>query len=243
MKDTYTNAEKLAKKCEEKLDFSTKLNNEFYYSSLVFCVIDAVFSMGTHYSGAEKAVKNYAEKYNLSRYNTENPQTEHRISDFIHNCDTMGDFELLAETVFRNRQRTSSTNGMLKAEACYDVAKVLKEHNIETFTDFRNMSAETEKKVVAEIKQVKGQGSGIMIDYLFMLAGDENKFKPDRHLLSFISDTLEDNNEISELFKSAHQILKDKHPDLTIRHLDYLIWNYQRKAKKQNKTFCDNGCC
>lgn len=232
MKDTYLNTEKLARKCEEKLDFNANLGDEFNYSSLVFCVIDAVFSMGTHYSGAEKAVTNYAEKYNLLRYNTENPQTEHRISDFINNCDTVGNFDRLAENVFGNRQRTSSTNGMLKAEACYDVAKVLKEHNIETFTDFRNMSAETEKQVVAEIKQVKGQGSGIMIDYLFMLAGDENKFKPDRHLLSFISETLEDNNEISELIKSAHQILKDEHPDLTIRHLDYLIWNYQRKTNK-----------
>lgn len=228
LKDTYLNAEKLARKCEEKLDFNANLGDEFNYSSLVFCVIDAVFSMGTHYSSAEKAVKNYAEKYNLSRYNTENPQTEHCISDFIHNCDTVGDFELLAETVFRNRQRTSSTNGMLKAEACYDVAKVLKEHNIETFTDFQNMSAETEKQVVAEIKQVKGQGSGIMIDYLFMLAGDENKFKPDRHLLSFISDTLEDNNGITELIESAQRILIEKHPDLTIRQLDHLIWNYQR---------------
>lgn len=232
MKDTYLNAEKLAKKCEEKLDFSTKLNNEFYYSSLVFCVIDAVFSIGTHYSSTEKAVKNYAEKYHLSRYNTEISQTEHRVSDFINNCDTAGNFDLFAENVFCNKQRTSSTNGILKAEACYDVAKVLKEHNIETITDFQRMSDETEKQVVAEIKQVKGQGSGIMIDYLFMLAGNENKFKPDRHLLSFISDTLEDNNEISEVIKSAHQILKDKHPDLTIRHLDYLIWEYQRKAKK-----------
>lgn len=232
MKDTYLNAEKLARKCEEKLDFSTKLNNEFYYSSLVFCVIDAVFSIGTHYFGTEKTVKNYAEKYNLSRYNAEIPQTEHCISDFICNCDTVGNFELLAETVFGNKQRTSSTNGILKAEACYDVAKVLKEHNIETLSDFRNMTAETEKQVVDEIKKVKGQSSGIMIDYLFMLAGDENKFKPDRHLLSFVSDTFDDNGEISELIKSAHRILKENHPDLTVRQLDYLIWNYQRKANK-----------
>lgn len=232
LNDTYGNAKKLADRCEEILDFCKHLGSEFNYSSLVFCIIDAVFSIGTHYSGAEKAVKNYAEKYNLSRYNAEIPQAEHRISDFINNCDTAGNFERLAENVFGNRQRTSSTNGILKSEACYDVAKVLKEHSIETLSDFRDMTEETEKQVVAKIKQVKGQSSGIMIDYLFMLAGDENKFKPDRHLLSFISDTLEDNNGITELIESAHRILKEKHPDLTVRHLDYLIWNYQRKANK-----------
>lgn len=95
------------------------------------------------------------------------------------------------------------------------------------------MSEETEKQVVKKIKRVKGQSSGIMIDYLFMLAGDENKFKPDRHLLSFISDTLEDNNGTSELIESAYQILQEKHPDLTVRQLDYLIWNFQRNVAKK----------
>lgn len=233
MKSTYEKAKQLADKCEEKLDFHNQLGKEFYYSSLVFCVIDAVFSIGTHYSSTEKTVANYAYHFGLERYSTESPYSVHRISDFIKNYEQFGEPESFAERVLHNRQRTSSTNGILKAEACYDVAKILKEHNIETITDFRNMTTETEKLVVEEIKKVKGQGSGIMIDYLFMLAGDENKFKPDRHLLSFISDTLEDNNGTSELIESAHQILQEKHPDLTVRQLDYLIWNYQRKASKR----------
>lgn len=232
MKDTYMKAEKLAKKCEEKLDFSTNLGEEFNYSSLVFCVIDAVFSIGTHYSSTEKTVANYAYYFGLKRYCTESSDFVHRISDFIQNYEQFGEPECFAERVLHNRQLTSSTNGILKAEACYKVAKILKDHNVETIADFRSMSAETEKLVIAEIKQVKGQSSGIMIDYLFMLAGDDNKFKPDRHLLAFVSDYLGDNGELPELLETSHRILKEKHPDLTVRQLDYLIWNYQRKVNK-----------
>lgn len=164
MKDTYMKAEKLAKKCEEKLDFNENLGDEFNYSSLVFCVIDAVFSIGTHYSSTEKTVANYAYHFGLERYRTESSDFVHRISDFIQNYEQFGEPESFAERVLHNRQRTSSTNGILKAEACYKVAKILKDHNVETIADFRSMSAETEKLVIAEIKQVKGQSSGIMID-------------------------------------------------------------------------------
>lgn len=233
MKSTYEKAKQLADKCEEKLDFHNQLGKEFNYSSLVFCVIDAVFSIGTHYSSTEKTVANYAYHFGLERYRTEEQNSVHHISDFIKNYELFEDTESFAERVLHNRQRTSSTNGISKAEACYEVAKILKDHNIETIADFRSMSEETEKQVVKKIKRVKGQSSGIMIDYLFMLAGDENKFKPDRHLLSFISDTLEDNNGTSELIESAYQILQEKHPDLTVRQLDYLIWNFQRNVAKK----------
>ncbi len=234
MKTTYEKAKQLADKCEETLDFHNQLGTEFYYSSLVFCVIDAVFSIGAHYSSTERAAANYACYYKQERYRPENTNADHRISDFIHNYELFEDPESFAEKVFRNRQRTSSTNGILKAEACYEVAKILKAHNIETISDFRKMSQETEKQLVTKIKSIKGQGSGLMVDYLFMLAGDENKFKADRHLLSFVSDILEDDSGVADLIESAHQILKEKHPNLTIRHLDYLIWNYQRSADKKN---------
>lgn len=233
MKNTYENAKWLANKCEEVLDFDNPLGNEFHYSSLVFCVIDAVFSIGTHYSSTEKTVANYAYHFGLERYRTESLCSVHRISDFIKNYEQFGEPESFAERVLHNRQRTSSTNGILKAEACYDVAKILQKHNIETIADFRSMSGETEKQVIAEIKQVKGQGSGVMIDYLFMLAGDENKFKPDRHLLSFVSDISGDNGEVSELIETTYRILKEKHSHLTVRQLDYLIWQYQRSADKK----------
>lgn len=222
----------------KKLDWNLELGKEYDYSSLVFCIIDAVFSMGVHYSSARNAVDCYADYYHLSKYNMESVKQQHRISDFIKNCDTIGDFDRVATEVFQNTQRTSPINGILKTEACYLISKILKKYRIETISDFQSMSWEMEEQLKKEITVVKGQSSGIMLEYLFMLAGDENRCKPDRHLVAFVSEMLEQNypyDKISELIYSAYDILKMTHINLTVRYLDYLIWNYQRDlSKKRN---------
>lgn len=228
----FEDSQKLAVECAKKLDWHLKLGKEYAYSSLVFCIIDAVFSIGVHYSSVEKVVNNYACYYHLTKYNTEEVKPNHTISDFIKNYENIGDVNRFAYEVLCNSQKTSSINGITKAEACYLVAKIFQKYGIETISDFQSITLEKEEKLSKEIISVKGQGSGIMLEYLFMLAGDENRCKPDRHLIGFVYDVLGKDYtyaEIPELIYAAHGILKNTHPDLTVRHLDYLIWNYQRK--------------
>ena len=50
---TNETQEKIKKTCEEKLCLSkTELGKEYYYNSIVLCLIDAVFSIGVRYSCA-----------------------------------------------------------------------------------------------------------------------------------------------------------------------------------------------
>ena len=66
----------------------------------------------------------------------------------------------------------------------------------------------------------------------YMLAGDDNKVKPDRHIRKFIGQITNKNltdEEIQELFEKAKEILKNKNKFLTVKLLDYNIWDYQRK--------------
>lgn len=218
---------------------------EYFYNSLALCVIDAVFSMGARYKCAENAVENYV-KY-MGQNNFER-KDNHTITDFIKNCEPFknDDFKNMAQEVFNNHQRTSSKNGILKAKACYEVAKKLKKSKVYTLQDFQNLSLEDTNALEQSVKEVRGQSSGIMFSYLCMLAGDENICKPDRWIKRFLKDIglteiENDDKKIQELFCKACKQLKKDYPSITPRYLDYQIWSYQRdKDKQKTKKVKDN---
>ncbi len=52
--------ETLANCCKRHLDLqNAKFNDEYYYNSLPFCVIDAVFSIGIRYTITRNVVINF----------------------------------------------------------------------------------------------------------------------------------------------------------------------------------------
>lgn len=220
------------RKCESICDFKTaELPKEYQYSSLVFCILDAVFSIGVRYTATEKVVERYANKYGLTRYTFEKSDTEHTIKDFITNINSENDIYSFTVEILKNRQRTSTKNGILKAQACYDVANVLIKHGINTINDFRNLSCEQQIVLDKDILNIKGQSSGIMLKYLYMLAGSENVCKPDRHIRRFVEPILGKKStyeEIQELFNYACNEMKKDFPRITVRLLDNKIWDYQK---------------
>lgn len=223
---------KFIRKCESICDFKTaELPKEYHYSSLVFCILDAVFSIGARYTTTEKVVERYANKYELTRYTFEKSDTEHTIKDFITNINSENDIYNFTVEILKNRQRTSTKNGILKAQACYDVANVFIKHGINTINDFRNLSCEQQVVLDKDILNIKGQSSGIMLKYLYMLAGSENICKPDRHIRRFVEPILGENStdeEIQKLFIYACNEMKKDFPRITVRLLDNKIWDYQK---------------
>ena len=226
--------------CETELDLHDKLvvkkltdPNKTFYKSLPVCIIDAVFSIGVKYQHVEKAEKAFFDYFDLSISRTYPIVNEYTINDFINDMDTFNSFEEAAKFGFNNRQRTSSRNGILKAEACYLVAKVFQNHNINTLEDFNNYSNKSE--LDADILKVKGQSSGIMLKYFYMLAGKENEVKPDRHMVNFMKKVFphltistKDHPEIKMIMEETVKELKVRYPQLTERFLDVLIWDYMR---------------
>ena len=139
--------------------------------------------------------------------------------------------EAFAKNVLKNRQRTSTQNGIFKADACYQIAKVMQQFGVNTLDDFRALSDCKLKELSDQILNIRGQGSGIMLRYLIMLTGDDNTCKPDRHIREYLASIGEkalSDQEIQELFEGAVTELCKDYPHLTIRRLDNLIWNYQR---------------
>jgi len=140
------------------------------------------------------------------------------------------DVEYFADNVFQNNCRTSSRAGILKAEAVYLWTRTLVKHKIDVFQDVARLNDEIE----AEIRTIKGQGTGITWNYFRMLSGDDNFCKPDRQLLRFISSAIRRNvsdvSEAQNIINEAVAKLIMSYPNMTVRLLDHTIWKYMSKG-------------
>lgn len=187
---------------------------EYSYKSLPLAVIDAVFSIGVTYTSTANTVRRFCENQtpHWARYRTD-PGMEHTIEDFLRITRRHPSGELAAN-VFGNRQRTSATNGILKAEAVTRWAEILLAHGINRFADVPKLTGND--MFEKQVRALPGQGSGISLDYFRMLTGDESGIKADRHILRFmemigVSDVA--------ILKSVAAAMR-----VTPRLLDYAIW-------------------
>ena len=222
-------AEAIASYLEENypLDGVEILPDEYHYSCLPLCLLDAIFSIGVRYSSTQNVVSRYCDYVGIQKYREKGngEEIEHSLVDMLGVFESLGSSERFAETVVMNAQLTSSRGGILKAEAVRLCAQLLSESGIATIADFQNgMNSSIEE----EFASVKGQGSGVSLRYLKMLCGKDDEAKPDRHVLRFIARFLgrePDANEAVELLGRVTDQLKSSHPAITLREVDYLIWS------------------
>lgn len=228
-------ADSLCTACESILDLSSaSLSASYYYDSLSYCVIDAVFSIGVKYTSTQNVVKNYCTYYGLREYNTkqDNDGDTHTISQLVEHIESMG-IEKSADVVFGNHQRTSSRNGILKADAVLRFARILQKYGIETLADITAKGIPY--KAEDEILRIPGQRSGLSLRYFYMLSGDDSQAKPDRHVLRFLKEhtgcdyTIQ---QAQDVLGNTVELLKGKYPHLTVRLLDYSIWDYMAHRRK-----------
>ena len=135
----------------------------------------------------------------------------------------------LAIEVFRNRQRTSTKNGILKAEAVVRFLEVLKKSGVEYFQDVDKIVAD--EYFEFQIKKIPGQSSGIALKYFFMLAGRNEFIKPDRMIIRFLQSVTGKTHTLAEcqsILTGVTEQLKASGYVVSPKELDNLIWNYQR---------------
>ena len=112
-----------------------------------------------------------------------------------------------------------------------NLAKYLRYLHIETMEDFKYFEAP--ELLEAVIRSVKGMGDA-GTNYLFMLAGDPNRCKPDVHIHHCIKDACgEDisNEDCQILFTEAVKILEKDYSGLTVAKLDGIIWRKYQAAR------------
>lgn len=222
--------------CNRVLPLGTaSLSAEYYYDSLPQCVIDAVYSIGVRYTSTRRTVINYCNHTGVTRLSTPlgNPSDRHTINDLLNNINSYPTIADCAACLFENKQQTSTTNGILKADAVKRFATVLRDNGIQTLHDIRTASPATIAAIESEIKKIPGQRSGISFSYFLMLSGDDSHMKIDRWLLRFVGNALgvRNFNNVPQAYADLIAVceeLKKTYPHLTPRLLDHTIWGFMK---------------
>lgn len=219
-------AESFAKYCEENFDLRATSDND--YKSLSVCILDCVYSLrARYYETTLPTVNRYAAKYmGGDRY-----ASGDSVSMLIAHIEESGGPESFAIEVLVNRQKIGGRGAILKSETVLQLARHLQALQIETIEDFQQF--ESVEILESAIRAAKGMGDA-GTNYLFMLAGDPNRCKPDVHVHHCIQDACGcdvKNEDCQLLFTDAVDLLRNAHPNLTVRALDYTIWEHYRQQK------------
>ena len=218
-------ATQFAKYCESTFDLSTQ--SDYGYQSLSVCLLDCVYSLrARYYDVTVPLVQRYANIF----MNGDPHGSGDTVSMLLRRMDDIGHLAF-AERVLINHQKLGGKKHIPKEEVCYQLAKYLRDLHIETIEDFQHFESQEILEIV--IRAVNGLGDA-GVNYLFMLAGDPNRCKPDVHIHHCIRDACGhdiSNEDCQTLFTDAVKILRTQHPNLTVRGLDGIIWRaYQIRA-------------
>lgn len=223
----------IAKYCRTHLHLDEDtLDSEGYYNSLPLSVIDTIFSIGAKYESTELTIKRFCTYFGLKRLSDvryPKPSLQLSVSDFLNSYDRFG-IRRMADEVFQNRQRTSTRNGILKADAVYRVSKLLRDRHVEYLQDVQKILGDPVFETA--FQAIPGQTSGISMRYFYMLVGSEDFIKPDRMIARFLEAATHrtmTTTEMHAVLLGVVKLLSADYPQLTPRRLDHMIWSYQRQ--------------
>ena len=215
---------KFAEWCKSNID----LNQKHYaepYESLGPCILDCIYSLRAKYfSVTVPLVKRYGETY----MNGHEHDVGYTLTDFIDHINQAGGAFFFARDILNNMQVIGKK---LKSEICLELAQKLVKIGIETLDDFQNKDKDF---VDFCMRSVYGMGDAA-VNYMFMLAGDQNRVKPDVHIHRSIREATGyevSNDDCQNIYKLAVDILKQDYPNLTIARLDRMVWSKFRVGQK-----------
>lgn len=197
---------------------------EYHYSHLPLCAIDAVFSIGVTYQSVTNTVDRFCRHFNIEKHQAKRELTTSDCLAMMYSVPS----DELTQKIYKNRQRTSTANGILKSEAVMMFLEVLREHGVECFA---SLTDKTIEKLEPAIRQIPGQGSGISWNYFLMLAGRDYYIKPDRMILRFLETVTQTHVKPAESILILREVTTRMNQHgfhLTPRELDSLIWEYQK---------------
>ncbi|MHC9544957.1 MAG: hypothetical protein AB9903_36035 [Vulcanimicrobiota bacterium] len=226
----------LADFCKREIGLAeVKLGEEYGYGSLPLCVIDAVFSIGVRYESVRNVIKKYCMFFNIN----ETAMDQQSLQDMIEAYECHG-VDYFIKSIYSNRQRTSTKNGILKAEAVLRFASALNKYGVNLREDVSRVYEDLAFE--ATIRRIPGQSSGLSLRYFFMLSGNDEFVKPDRMIIRFLQYVLKRAVSIEEaqsLLTSVCRYLNQEFPQLSPRLLDHTIWNYERNKNAATEPTSD----
>lgn len=187
-----------------------------YADSLALCIIDAIYSTGSHYTSVTNVIRRYRER----RGDLDG------AARLLDSFDEAGGARRWALTVANNEKPAHTRQGApLKAEVVEQAARLMVSLAIDTVEDLVSQVSVDIKNnpVEAGWKQLPSQASGVTYNYLLILAGRPS-VKPDRMVLRFLASVLGTRAALStdraiELISATADALGVRASDL-----DHAVW-------------------
>jgi hypothetical protein len=152
-----------------------------YRDSLALCILDAVWSIGVRYRSVENVVDTYRR---LREQDGALPNLDDAAA-LVDLIERLGGPAAFADAV-GNRQRTSTCNGVLKAEAVSLAAQALVAAVVDAAWQLREADSDQLGRAKSQWRRVPGQRSGVSWRYLLLLTGRQ-EVKPDPMIMGFVS--------------------------------------------------------
>lgn len=158
------------------------------WTSLSFCIVDAVWSIGAHYDNVVVPLvrEKFAAKLGVTQPTV--PASQPVPGDPLP-LSRLDDLTVDSLTALTNRQRTSTRGGILKADAALRHIAAFRKHDVETMQDGLALFWDPARfdKVDKALRSIPGEGSyGIRRNYLWMTIGEADLIKPDRMVLRWL---------------------------------------------------------
>lgn len=187
-----------------------------YPDSLALCIIDSIYSTGSHYTSVVNVINHYRMAYGGT----------HGAALLLETFHAAGGPQAWAGSIARNRKPVHTRPGApLKAEVVEKAAGLMVEHGIDTVEDLvREVKASPQRNPIHDAwKKLPSQRSGVTYSYLLLLAGLPS-VKPDRMVLRFLERALGVDAPMTvtrafELVMAAAEAL-----EVSPRTLDHAIW-------------------
>lgn len=203
--------------CESNLgDPSVWTTPDGYPNSLALCIIDSIYSTGSHYSSVVNVIERYKESGGAN-------DGAKALARSIHDA---GGARKWATSVAHNLKPANTRPGApLKAEIIEAAADLMTELDIDTVPDLRSRLEQSplDNDVIRGWKHLPSQSSGVTYNYLLILAGMPS-VKPDRMILRFLAHTLGENTELDA--RRAVELITETAKTLNVdpRALDHIAW-------------------
>lgn len=214
---TQDEVDTLVEYCENNLGDKTLWQTpEGYPDSLALCIIDSLYSTGSHYTSVVNVIIKYK--------NTEG--TSHGAQDLLESIQKAGGPRSWAQNVVSNlKPAHTKPRALLKAEVIKRAAQLMVDLEIDTVEDLSAAveAAPQDNPVHAGWKKLPSQSSGVTYNYLLILAGMPS-VKPDRMVLRFLAAALGEGPDIS--LGRAVALIEATAEELQVgsRTLDHIVW-------------------
>lgn len=180
-----------AAKFNELVDAVVELNpqpRERRWVSLSLCIVDAVWSIGAHYDNVVvPLVRKLAEQFSVEQPTA--PMSEPVGADPLP-LTRLADLTVDELIRLTNLQRTSSSRGILKADAALHHIRVFRGHGVASLADAIARFGDEKRfaAVNADLRAIPGEGAhAVRRNYLWMLIGQDDLIKPDRMVLRWFN--------------------------------------------------------